>query len=115
VTPLDATPPRPTDGRLGRVFSVRLRASDEEILRGLMFQESQQPWIMGGGWNPYTDGATRSLGAFVIWAAKQWRPPTRSTPAPAGKTRRRVRPERPRRRPRPAGRVRPKKSKKGKR
>lgn len=79
MTPLGAPPPAPTDGRQGRVFTMRLIADDEKVIRDLMFQESQLPW----GHPSRHEGKPYAfaLGSFMVWAAKQWRPDYPSRPS----------------------------------
>ena len=103
MRPLVATPAPPADGRKGRPFTLRLEADDRRELERLMFVESQLPWghpsrhVYGQG-PPYAF----SLGSFLVWAAKQWRPEksTRRPPA-SGKTRSRPAGKKRRRPPRP--------------
>lgn len=107
------------DGRAGRPFTMRLKGDDRKAIEHLMFLESQIPWQMDGRWKPYETGERRSLGAFIVWAAKQWRPPSKAAipkaaPRSRGKTKRAPAGRR-RRPPKRAGRAAPKRAPKRKR
>ena len=60
------------DGRRGRAFSVRLDDVERTALAAL--HEKAKPEM---GWRPHR---TASLGAFIVWAAMQWKPAVQELP-----------------------------------
>lgn len=66
-TPLRAPKlPLGHDGRRGRAFSVRLDDVERNRLTELLEQARREM-----PWRPHRHG---SLGAFIVWAAMQWKP-----------------------------------------
>jgi hypothetical protein len=68
---------RDADGakRVGRVFTLRLRESDERALREARAMHERQTSF--SSWNAYGFATRPSLGAFIIWAARQFKPAVR--------------------------------------
>lgn len=64
---------RALDGRIGRVFSLRLTDDDERQLRELHAQATAH---MPPTFGRKADG----FGWFIVWAARQWRSPAQQLP-----------------------------------